>query len=192
MPEPATPSDTAYVIFTAQVGQKSTDAFILLCTELMSKGTGHVYLLLSSPGGNVMLGITLYNLMRSFPLKFTAHNIGNVDSIALLLYLAADTRYSARSSTFMFHGVGIDTKAPLRLEERLLAEKLEAFRADHKRLAGIVIDRAKFKDQSEVTALYAQEATKDVEWAKAVGIVHEIRDPQIPKGSVIHRIASTD
>ncbi len=39
------------------------------------------------------------------PYKLITHNVGNVDSIGNVIFLAAEERYACSTSTFMFHGV---------------------------------------------------------------------------------------
>lgn len=178
----------AYVTFTATVTPQSTDAFLSLCTGFVAKGVNEVQLLVSSPGGNVMLGVTIYNVMRSLPIRFVTHNIGSVDSIALLPYLAGEERYSAKNATFMFHGVAFDVQSAMRMDEKFCRERLDAINADHKRLSGIIAERATFRDESEILGLYSVQATRDAGWAKQVGIAHDIREVRIPANTQIHRI----
>ena len=78
--------------------------------QKLTAGTDHFYVLLSTPGGQVTSGLTVYNFLRSIPAKVTMHNIGNVNSIGNAIFLAADERFACAHSTFMFHGVGFDVQ----------------------------------------------------------------------------------
>lgn len=42
--------------------------------------------MLSTPGGSVMNGLNLYNVLRALPFKIITHNVGNVDSIGMQLF----------------------------------------------------------------------------------------------------------
>jgi len=64
-----------------------------------------LYFLFSSNGGSVNAGIALYNFLRALPVEIIMHNTGSIDSIATVIFLAADKRYAALHSTFLFHGV---------------------------------------------------------------------------------------
>jgi hypothetical protein len=57
-----------------------------------------------------MHGMTVYNVLRGLPCDLTIHNIGNVDSIGNAIFLAGKHRYACKNSTFMFHGVGFDSR----------------------------------------------------------------------------------
>jgi hypothetical protein len=83
----------------------------------------------------------------------------------------------------MFHGVGIDVKQAMRFEEKLLVERLEGIRTDQEKIAAVIKERADFPDEEEIASLFLQAATKDPAYAVERGIVHDIRDLQVPKGA---------
>lgn len=85
---------TVYVSFSAEINVGTTEALIAALAQLASQGVPNVYLMLSTPGGSVMHGITLYNTLRAFPFALTTHNMGNVDSIGNAVFLAGETRYA--------------------------------------------------------------------------------------------------
>src|SRR5947208_681344 len=111
-------------------------------------GVPEVYLLLSTPGGGVMNGMNLYNVLRAMPFKLTTHNVGNVDSIGNAVFLAGEVRYACPHSTFMFHGVGFDVQGSVRLEEQGLRERLEGVLADQARIASIIEERSHIDGES--------------------------------------------
>src|SRR5207247_813850 len=133
------------------------------------------YLLLSTPGGSVMNGMNLYNILRSMPFELTTHNVGNVDSIGNAVFLAGEKRYASPHSTFMFHGVGFDPALGTRYDEKLLREQLDSVLADHKRIGGILEERTKL-GADDAQALFREAQTKDATYAVGVGIVDEVRD----------------
>lgn len=62
-----------------------------------------ITLYLSSEGGDLNSGFSLYNFIRSYPLPIKIINMGTIESIAVMIYLAADERYSIENSRFLFH-----------------------------------------------------------------------------------------
>ena len=155
-----------------------------MMTKCANQGVKEVYLMLSTPGGSVMNGMNLYNVLRAMPFKLTTHNVGNVDSIGNAVFLAGETRYASPHSTFMFHGVGFDAKAGVRLEEKFLRERLDGILSDQKRIGAIISERTNM-DEPTIKELFLQAQTKDAAFAAGCGIVHEIRDVKIPAGSTI-------
>ena len=174
-----------YLSFSSEVSQKTTEALLGTCADLANKGADTVHLLFSTPGGNVLNGITVYNVLREMPFKLITHNVGGVNSIGNVVFLAGEERYAVPDSTFMFHGVGFDVTQPTRFEEKLLRERLDNVESDQRKIAAIINERASFADQEEVASLFLKAATKDPAYALERGIIHDIRQVQIPRGAPI-------
>ena len=173
-------NDTTYISFNAPIDQTTSNALLGAIGGEMSKGVGKIYLLLSTPGGNVMNGITVYNALRAMPVELTTHNIGVVDSIGNVVYLAGETRYACPVSRFMFHGVGFNIKD--RLEEKHLVEKLDSLRSDQSLITDIFHERTNINTK-EAEALFLRAAFMSPQEAQSRGIVHEVQDAQIPQGA---------
>jgi ATP-dependent protease ClpP protease subunit len=179
--------DTVYVSFSAEIVPHTTESLIGLLSEQVNKGVKNVYLILSTPGGSVMHGMNLYNVLRGMPFHLTTHNVGNVDSIGNAVFLAGATRYACKHSTFMFHGVGIDVPAQFRLEEKILKERLESILSDQRRIGSIIEDRTKI-EKAAIAELFREAQTKDADFAVGCGIVNEIRDVKIPPGGPVYSL----
>ncbi len=186
-PQPITPPPTGYVSFSAEINPSTTESLIALFSDLINKGMRDIYLMLSTPGGTVMNGMNLYNVLRGLPITLTTHNVGNVDSIGNAIFLAGERRYASPHSTFMFHGVGFDVQPGSRLEEKFLRERLGGLLADQKRIGAIIEERTKLK-KGQVRALFREAQTKDSTFAASCGIVHEIKDVSIPAGAPIYSL----
>jgi ATP-dependent protease ClpP protease subunit len=140
--QPSNPPEIVYVSFSAEVSPHTTESLLAVMSNCANQGVKTVYLLLSTPGGSVMNGLNIYNVLIGMPFELITHNVGNVDSIDNAIFLAGSKRYACPHSTFMFHGVGFDVQGQMRLAQ-----------------------------------------TKDATFAASTGIVHEVKDVQIPPGS---------
>jgi len=176
---------TCYISFSAEINPTTSEGLLRACCELSSKGVKTIYLLLSSPGGSVQSGIHVYNTLRAIPPKIITHNVASIDSIANTIFLAGDERYAVPEATFMFHGVGFNGQAGVRMEEKNLREQLDGITAQQKKIASIIERRATFTDQGEISDLFLQAATKDTEFAKDRGIIHDVREAKVPTGAPI-------
>ena len=183
--QPPTPPlpPRVYVIFTAEIVPKTVEGLIQALSNLAQKRIAEVYLALSTPGRSVASGITLYNFLRGTPFNLIVHNVGNVDSIGNAVFLAGDTRYAARHSTFMFHGVGFDQPAA-RYEEKRLREMLDGLRSDQRRIGSIIADRTEIA-QDEAEGFFREQQTKSAEFASQRGIIDEIREFELPAGAPV-------
>jgi len=176
----------AYVTFSAEINANTTESLIAIMSVLANQGQQEVHLLLTTPGGSVMHGLNLYNVLRGFPFVLVTHNAGSVNSIGNAVFLAGEKRYACPHSTFMFHGVGFDG-ANQRFEEKILKERLGSLLADQKRIGDIISERTKIAED-QVAGLFAEAQTKDAAYAISSGIVHEIRDIKIAAGSPVHSL----
>jgi ATP-dependent Clp protease protease subunit len=173
-----------YVAFSAEINAHTSEALIGVMADLVNKRVPGVTLLLSTPGGNVMNGITLYNVLRAMPFTLTTHNVGNVDSIGNAIFLAGSIRYACPHSTFMFHGVGFNSGQGQRFEEKDCRERLDSIMADQRRIGSIMRERAHIADDV-VEGLFREAQTKDAIGARDLGITQEIRDVQVPVGGPV-------
>lgn len=82
----------------------------------------------------------------------------------------------------MFHGVSIDTRQAIRLEERQLRENLESILVDQRKIGSIIADQTSLKSE-DIEALFREASTKDADFALRNGIVQAVKDIAIPPGS---------
>lgn len=164
----------AFVSFCAEVNPTTTEILLGVFAQLVGQGHREIHLLLSAGGGSVMHGIAAYNVLRGLPINLITHNVGNVDSIGTVIFLAGEQRYACPQTTFMPHGVAFGTIGPAQFFERNLQERLASLRADQARIAVIYRDRAGIA--LDVAEQYFLGET-NVNAADAVtrGIVHEVR-----------------
>ena len=183
---PAAPPNVA-ISFSAEIIPQTMEALLRVCAELANNGVQTVYLLISTPGGSVMNGLNAYNILRAMPFQLITHNVGNVDSIGNVVFLAGEQRYACPNTTFMFHGVGAPVQRDERLVERTLQERLDSLQADQRRIAEVISQRSRLTIDN-VEAMFLEAKTKDPAWANEVGIIDEIRDVQLPPGTPVHQL----
>ncbi len=178
---------SVYVSFSAPITGYTTEAFQNFLAEKLKEEATSFYVLLSSPGGNVKDGITLFNFLKSLPVELTMHNIGQVDSIANVVFAAGKKRYANRHSSFLFHGVGFPVSQGTRLEEKDLHEKLETIRKDQHMIASILKSEIGLATE-KTEGFFFQTAVLPAEEAKKIGIVHGVQEAQVPKGAEFYQL----
>jgi ATP-dependent protease ClpP protease subunit len=184
-PVPAPPApDIVYVSFSAEINPNTTETLIATVSNISNKGVKNIYLMISTPGGAVMNGMNLYNVLRGLPIHLITHNVGNVDSIGNAVFLAGKERFACAHSTFMFHGVGFDLNGQFRLEEKMLKEHLASIEVEHKRIGAVIEERTNL-DQGAISKLFLEAQTKDATFALGCGIVQEIKEVNIPAGATV-------
>lgn len=181
--QPEAPPEV-YVNFSAEINPSTAETLIATMADIANKGVEKVTLCISTPGGGVPKGITIYNALRGMPFKLVTHNLGNVDSIGNAVFLAGEERYACPHTTFMFHGVAGGAQDGERLDRRALRERTDSLVADEKRIGSIIRERSKLK-AAEVESLFQEVKTMDAASAVEAGIVHEIKEIEYPPGAPI-------
>lgn len=184
---PAIPQNAplVYVSFSAEINPTTTETLISVLATCANSQVKQVYLALSTSGGQVMNGINLYHVLKGMPFELDIHNVGNVDSVGNVVFLAGTKRYATSHATFMFHGVGFNMSQNMRLEEKDCREKLESLLADQTRMGNIIAQCTKLS-VTEIADLFKQAQTKDAAFALDKGIIHEVKEFQImPRCPVI-------
>jgi ATP-dependent Clp protease protease subunit len=176
----------AYVSFSAEINPKTAETLLATMAELVNQDYREIHLLLTTPGGSVSLGIAIYNILRGLPITLITHNVGNVESIGLVIFLAGERRYACPQTTFMMHGVSLSI-TNTQFFERNFQEKLNSIKANHQRITAIYNERALITPDM-ADQFFTQETTVSADDAIGLGIVHELRQVSIPKGSPISQL----
>jgi ATP-dependent Clp protease protease subunit len=171
----------------AHIDPAGAERFRNICLQAVYQG-GATELIVnfSSLGGANIAGFMLYNEIRSLPIPVTFHNVGNVESMAVLVYLAGARRKAVPHARFLLHsllwGFGAGTVDHARLREYVstLDNDLDRYAAifdERTRSAREVVDVRRHLSGVE-RVLTAQEAV-------GCGIVHEVVDVAPPSQDAV-------
>ncbi|ESY83890.1 hypothetical protein X740_00585 [Mesorhizobium sp. LNHC221B00] len=167
------------ILFSTDITPQAVDNFVAILGKMAGDGTTRLIIGMNSSGGNVVPGVFLHNILSMMPFEIVMHNVGNVDSIANVIFMAGHVRKCCQNATFMFHGVGFSSNPAERLEEKNLKEKLDVIEADHARLARVIASKTNLSE-AECRSLFEQQGTRGADWALESGLVGEITDFAFP------------
>jgi ATP-dependent Clp protease, protease subunit len=175
---------TIYINYFDEITPTKTRAFMNACSQLLgtTPTPDKFYFLFASSGGNVESGIALYNFLRALPVTLAFHNIGAVDSIGTIVFLAGEERFATEHATFMIHGVTWTLNAVFD-GEALGQLNSVAVHTDNK-IVKIICERTKLTD-SEIRSLFQQGESKDSGFAMDKGFIQQISQPVIPKNETL-------
>ena len=172
--------ETAYLSFFSPVTQQSADALVSKCSALSSRGVKTIYIAISTNGGDVQCGITIYNMLMGFPCEIVMHNVSAVNSVGTVLFCAGARRYANRNSSFMFHGVVWNESKPVAsFDEKFLKEKLESIASSQSLFCEVLSQRTKIKPD-EIRDMFFRQVTRSPEYAAKTGLIHEIKEFNLP------------
>jgi ATP-dependent protease ClpP protease subunit len=175
---------TIYINFFDGINLTTVNKFIKFTVDAIQQHTPtEIVYFISSNGGDVDSGFTLYNFLVSLhgKIKITMHNIGTIDSIANVIFLAGQKRYAAPNASFLFHGIVMNFNAG-GIGRTLLKENLSRLDGMETRMADTISKNTKLTTE-ELKNFFQQGEGKDVQFALDKEVIHEIKVPSVPHGS---------
>lgn len=171
---------TFYINYVDEITTPKVKQLLMLCSQICTQEQpDEIYFLFSSPGGEVNAGLALYNFLKALPCRITMHNIGAIDSIATVIFMAGDQRHAAPGTSFLFHGVTTMFHNGAALAHANLLEILSNLQQDEAKIAAVLSANSTLTVE-ELTNLFRQGESKDLTFAIEKGLIHTISNPSIP------------
>lgn len=176
----------AYFGFTGVIDSNGTTKICAALNHAVNSAYDGVHLCMSSLGGYIADGVYLYNHIRALPLEITIHNTGNISSIAVAVYVAAQKRLCSPHALFMIHPTGI---GPFNEHQPWvkLDSALKSALAEDQRTEDILRERTTLPD-TLLSARRVREVHILPDEALRYGLVHSICDFSLPKGNEVIQI----
>jgi len=162
----------------------TVNALMNAVDQKMKQGAKDFTILISSPGGSVIHGLSAYNYLKGLPVSITTHNFGSVDSIGIVLYCAGSKRLSVPQARFLFHGVNVQFRGEQNLDEKLLEERLKGLRIDVENIAKVIAANTG-KSTKDIADAMIERTTLNPEEAQSWGLVHAIKSELFEAGSEV-------
>jgi ATP-dependent protease ClpP protease subunit len=183
----------AYIRFMAPILPQTSDQLFKIIDSTIAQKYEKIHLMISSPGGSVFHGISIYNFLKGAPIEVETYNFGSVDSIGVVVFCAGKHRCSVPHARFLIHGVRFNVGNPQSFDEKQLEEHLKGVRIDQTNIARIIADTSG-KPLHKVEEDMNNRITLSPTEAKDYGLVHDIKSSLFPidaELSVVGEIAKT-
>lgn len=168
-----------YIRFMAPVIPQTTAQLFQLLDQCTKGKVERIHLLLSSPGGSVFHGLSIYNYLCGAPFEVQTYNFGSVDSIGIVIYCAGTRRLSVPHARFLIHPVQFNIRGNASFDERQLDEHLKGVKIDQENIARIISDTTG-KPLHKIEDDMIGRTTLNPNQAKDYGLVHEIESMLFP------------
>ena len=168
-----------YIRFMAPVMPQTSDQLFKIIDQKVAQKFEKIHLMLSSPGGSVFHGISIYNFLRGAPIEVDTYNFGSVDSIGVILFCAGKHRCSVPHARFLIHGVRFNINGNASFDEKQLEEHLKGLKIDQTNIARVISDttgKPLHKIEDDMNSRITLNPTE----AKDYGLVHEIKSALFP------------
>ena len=134
-----------------------------------------VVLYLNSTGGDLGSALALYNLIHKFPIPVSTHNIGEVSSSAVLVFLAGSIRYACNRSLFKLHSLTWTFGNQGGLTRALIEDAAATLAALEGQMKEVVTVQTKITKEA-VDKYFNSSVCVDAQTALEWGIIHEIKE----------------
>lgn len=175
------------IIFATHIDVKPTNDFIWLAADLVAKGVTHVHVAIASHGGLTTSGICCYRIVEALGLQVTTYNVSNVDSAAVLLFLAGDERIMSPQSSILLHRTKRRFRADESFDEVQLAEALASLKQDTAAMSEIIASRTGLTPR-KVRNLISSGTLLNADIALKLGFATKIGSFRVPEGSPVSTI----
>jgi ATP-dependent Clp endopeptidase proteolytic subunit ClpP len=169
----------AYIRFMAPVLPQTSDQLFRIIDAKIKDKCKKLHIMISSPGGSVFHGISIYNFLRGAPIEVETYNFGSVDSIGVVVFCAGKHRSSVPHARFLIHGVRFNVGGPQAFDEKQLEEHLKGIKIDQTNIARIIADTSG-KPLHKVEEDMSNRITLSPTEGKDYGLVHEIKSALFP------------
>lgn len=175
-----------YFGYTGPIDSGSVTRICGALNHAVNAQSDGVYLAFSSLGGATADGIYLYNYLRALPIPVTVHAIGNIASIAVPVFVGAETRVCSQHVLFMMHPTEVPANAAFMSGGRLQS-MLQAAIAEENRSEGILRERCAIPDDN-LSARRFRDVHISAQDAIEFGIAHRLDEFTIPAGQQVIQI----
>jgi ATP-dependent Clp protease protease subunit len=169
----------AYIRFFSPVHAQSTSQLFHVLDRKLKEKCERIHLMISSPGGSVFHGLSMYNFLKGAPVQVYTYNFGSVDSIGVVIFCAGERRFCVPHARFLIHGVQANFVGNQSLDEKGLEERLKGLQIDYKNIARVIADTAQ-RPADKVQDDMNNRTTLNPQEAKDYGLVHEIKSELFP------------
>ena len=161
----------------ASVNPQTTDQLFKIVDQKIKEKYEKIHLMISSPGGSVFHGLTLYNFLKGAPIEVDTYNFGSVDSIGVVIFCSGKRRYCVPHARFLIHGLSLQMNG--NFEEKQIEEQLKGMKIDKENIARVISDTTS-KPLHNIEDDMNNRTTLNPTQAKDYGLVHEIKSNLFP------------
>lgn len=169
----------SYIRFMAPIIPQTIDTLLKIIDQKIHQKYERIHLMISSPGGSVFHGLSVYNFLKGAPIEVFSYNFGSVDSIGVVIYCAGAKRFSVPHARFLIHGVKMNFQGQVSFDEFQIHEHLKSVRIDQKNIARVIADTSGKRTDDIEKDMHDRRTLSPTE-AKDYGLVHDIKSELFP------------
>lgn len=165
--------------FTGPVNASTCSQLIEKASLTVQHNATGLVVNIATMGGECSYGFTMYNFLLALPIPVHTHNLGTVESMGNIIFLAGERRTACEHSKFLFHPCHWHVQGAV--DHSRMSEYAMSLDYDLQRYARIVAQRTSQAAEKLDTERYLIAAPRilDPHQALASGLIHAIELPVI-------------
>lgn len=176
--------------FTAAITSSTCSQLIEKSSQAVHQGATGLIINLATMGGECSYGFSMYNFLLTLPIPVHTHNLGTVESMGNIIFLAGERRTACVHSKFLFHPFHWHVNGSV--DHARMSEYAMSLDYDLHLYARIVAERtADVGEELDIeNYLIAAPRILDPQQALASGMIHAIEPPKMDGGYICSSIHS--
>ncbi len=177
---------TLHVIhFMRNINPDTFSAFQNVTLSALREGASEIHFHISSEGGSTDQGFAAFNFIKSLPVPTTMHCLGNIESMAVIMYLSAKRRIIVPHGKVKIHPMHWGFSQGYVDHDRL-SEYVESLDFDAKRYSDIFEEITNGAESPVKVREHLAGKAKILSSGDAIkaGIAQEIKEATIPNDAV--------
>ncbi|WP_431033433.1 ATP-dependent Clp protease proteolytic subunit [Pseudomonas yamanorum] len=165
--------------FTGPVTASTCSQLIEKASLAVQQNATGLIVNIATMGGECSYGFTMYNFLMSLPIPVHTHNLGTVESMGNIIFLAGERRTACVHSKFLFHPFHWHVQGAV--DHSRMSEYAMSLDYDLHLYARIVAERTAHAVEKLDTEKYLIAAPRiiDPQQAMACGLIHAIELPVV-------------
>jgi ATP-dependent protease ClpP protease subunit len=178
------------VHFHCQIDQNTHERLRDRCLDAIAQGAQSLWLNMSTSGGSTNFGFTLYTFLKSLPIPVRAINAGNIESMGIVMFLAAGERITTPHSRFLIHPMNWYFNQSS-VDHSRLREYLSSLNNDLERYVNIFTEETAQAEQKIdiFKCLSAEEKLIAAEDSISCGIAHRVEPVLFPEDAIHWKVS---
>jgi ATP-dependent protease ClpP protease subunit len=176
--------------FTGPINASTCGQLIEKASTAVQQSAAGLIVNIATMGGECSYGFTMYNFLLSLPIPVHTHNLGTVESMGNIVFLAGQRRTACLHSKFLFHPFHWHLQGSV--DHSRMSEYAMSLDYDLHLYARIVAERTEGSEEKLETEKYLIAAPRIIAppQALACGLIQAIESPLIDTQSVTSTIHS--
>lgn len=165
--------------FTGPINASTCGKLIEKASLAVEQEASCLVINLATMGGECSYGFTMYNFLMSLPISVHTHNLGTVESMGNIVFLAGERRTACLHSKFLFHPFHWHLQGSV--DHSRMSEYAMSLDYDLRLYTDIVAERTPNAQEPLETEKYLTAAPRIVNPEDAIkcGLIQAIESPKI-------------